>query len=159
MFPRSTFPLPLFGADLVGGPKGISAAIVDLSPTRLDRQLPKPYTTALSALPALAFEQPRDLPPWGDTFSEFCVFVRPTTKTDEQAFLDRLQAMLTLHCQQAQVTNPVTSNAAEHAILEAQKRYCLQQQQNDKTRRVLEKAFGVEWATRYPKTMLFDVAT
>ena len=31
------------------------------------------------------------------------------------------------------------------------------QQQNDKTRRVLEKAFGEEWAENYMTTVLFDV--
>ncbi len=31
MFPRANYPLPIFGVDLVGSQKGISAAIVDLS--------------------------------------------------------------------------------------------------------------------------------
>jgi phycocyanobilin:ferredoxin oxidoreductase len=31
------------------------------------------------------------------------------------------------------------------------------QQQNDKTRRVLEKAFGTEWADRYMTMVLFDL--
>ena len=34
--------------------------------------------------------------------------------------------------------------------------YCLQQKRNDKTRRVLEKAFSVEWADRYIEELLFD---
>ncbi|NET47750.1 MAG: phycocyanobilin:ferredoxin oxidoreductase, partial [Merismopedia sp. SIO2A8] len=38
-----------------------------------------------------------------------------------------------------------------------QQNYCSQQQQNDKTRRVLEKAFGAEWADRYMTTVLFDL--
>ncbi|NER92759.1 MAG: phycocyanobilin:ferredoxin oxidoreductase, partial [Symploca sp. SIO1B1] len=37
--------------------------------------------------------------------------------------------------------------------------YCTKQQQNDKTRRVLEKAFGVEWAERYMTSVLFDLPT
>jgi phycocyanobilin:ferredoxin oxidoreductase len=43
--------------------------------------------------------------------------------------------------------------------LAGQQRYCTQQQQNDKTRRVLEKAFGDAWAERYMTTVLFDVPT
>jgi phycocyanobilin:ferredoxin oxidoreductase len=39
-----------------------------------------------------------------------------------------------------------------------QQNYCQQQQQNDKTRRVLEKSFGLEWTERYMTTMLFDYA-
>jgi phycocyanobilin:ferredoxin oxidoreductase len=40
-----------------------------------------------------------------------------------------------------------------------QEHYCTQQQQNDKTRRVLEKASGPEWADRYMTTVLFDLAS
>jgi phycocyanobilin:ferredoxin oxidoreductase len=34
--------------------------------------------------------------------------------------------------------------------------YCRQQKRNDKTRRVLEKAFGTVWADRYIEELLFD---
>ena len=34
--------------------------------------------------------------------------------------------------------------------------YCKQQKQNDKTRRVLEKAFNPAWADRYIEELLFD---
>jgi len=37
--------------------------------------------------------------------------------------------------------------------------YCEKQQQNDKTRRVLEKSFGTEWTERYMTTKLFDYST
>ncbi|MFS8911541.1 phycocyanobilin:ferredoxin oxidoreductase, partial [Synechococcus sp. H60.3] len=40
---------------------------------------------------------------------------------------------------------------------QGQQRYCSQQQQNDRTRRVLEKAFGPAWAERYMSTVLFDL--
>jgi phycocyanobilin:ferredoxin oxidoreductase len=42
-------------------------------------------------------------------------------------------------------------------ILEGQRYYCIQQQQNDKTRRVLEKAFGSDWAEHYMTSVLFDL--
>jgi phycocyanobilin:ferredoxin oxidoreductase len=41
--------------------------------------------------------------------------------------------------------------------VEGQRYYCNQQQQNDKTRRVLEKAFGKEWTEIYMNTVLFDL--
>ena len=41
--------------------------------------------------------------------------------------------------------------------LERQRYYCQQQQKNDKTRRVLEKAFDAQWAERYMTTVLFDL--
>jgi phycocyanobilin:ferredoxin oxidoreductase len=34
--------------------------------------------------------------------------------------------------------------------------YCQQQKRNDKTRRVLEKAFNPSWADRYIEQLLFD---
>ena len=39
---------------------------------------------------------------------------------------------------------------------EGQLNYCLQQKRNDKTRRVLEKAFDSAWADRYIDLLLFD---
>jgi phycocyanobilin:ferredoxin oxidoreductase len=43
-------------------------------------------------------------------------------------------------------------------IMAGQHNYCTKQQQNDKTRRVLEKAFGTEWAENYMTTVLFDLS-
>lgn len=154
MFPRPEYALPMFGADLVGGRGQISAAIADLSPVNAQRQLPEGYQLALSRLAALSFSQPRDLPPWGDIFSEFCVFVRPEGTAEETAFVSRVQSYLTIHCQQAIATQPTPERQAE--ILAGQHYYCSRQQENDKTRRVLEKAFGTEWADHYMTTVLFD---
>jgi phycocyanobilin:ferredoxin oxidoreductase len=156
MFPRSAYPLPMFGTDLVGGRGQIGAAIVDLSPTTPDRTLSDPYRTALGQLPAPDYSQPRDLPDWGDIFSEFCLFVRPADQAEEDRFLQRVVSYLSIHCQQAIAMQPVSGELERQAI-EGQRRYCSQQQQNDKTRRVLEKAFGEEWAERYMTTVLFDL--
>jgi phycocyanobilin:ferredoxin oxidoreductase len=71
-------------------------------------------------------------------------------------FLDRAGAFLAIHCQQAIAAQPVC--ATEQAqVLEGQRYYCEKQQRNDKTRRVLESAFGSEWADRYMTTVLFDL--
>ncbi|MEO0407770.1 MAG: phycocyanobilin:ferredoxin oxidoreductase [Cyanobacteria bacterium P01_A01_bin.135] len=163
MFPRLEYPLPMFGTDLVGSSKQIGAAIVDLSPVQQQEAsvnarwpLPPGYQSTLAALPAIAFSQPRELPEWGHIFSEFCLFVRPGDEGEQQQFLERVGAMLTLHCQQAVATAPQPERRAE--IAAGQRRYCRQQQQNDKTRRVLESAFGAEWAERYMTTVLFDLA-
>ncbi|MGD1903460.1 MAG: phycocyanobilin:ferredoxin oxidoreductase [Geitlerinemataceae cyanobacterium] len=156
MFPRAGYALPMFGADIVGGRGKIGAAIVDLSPTSDDRTLPDAYRQGLSALPRPDFSQPRDLPEWGDIFSEFCLFVRPASPEEEDRFLERVVSYLTLHCQQAVAMEPVIGSGRDAAIA-GQRRYCAQQQQNDKTRRVLEKAFGDEWAERYMTTVLFDL--
>lgn len=157
MFPRPEYDLPIFGADLVGGPSGISAAIADLSPVSGDRALPSRYQTDSTKLPRPVFSQVRDLPPWGHIFSEFCLFIRPTSPEEEQTFLKRVQTILELHCRLASQSQPVTSESEIAVIVAGQRQYCAQQQQNDKTRRVLEKSFGEAWAERYMTTMLFDV--
>jgi len=159
MFPNPEYALPIFGADIVGGRGGaVSAAIADLSPVNAERSLPIKYAQALSALPDLNFSQPRALPEWADIFSEFCLFVRPMGELEEQAFLQRVRDFLTLHCQIASETQPLTSELEVASAIAGQQYYCEKQQQNDKTRRVLEKSFGAEWADRYMTTMLFDSA-
>lgn len=155
MFPRSEYALPMFGTDLVGGRGQISAAIADLSPLNANRTLPENYHQALGALPNPEFSQPRELPAWGDIFSPFCLFIRPGSGEEEGKFLGRVEEFLEIHCQQAIASQPV-STAEQAEILAAQRYYCTKQQQNDKTRRVLEKAFGIEWAERYMTGVLFD---
>jgi len=156
MFPRPSYQMPIFGCDLVGGGGQISAAIADLSPVSGDGSLPESYETSLSQLPDLNFSQPRELPPWGDIFSPFCVFIRPHNEQEQQQFLGRVQAFLNLHCQESENVTPVSSQQ-QRINLAGQQHYCQQQQQNDKTRKVLEKAFGEAWADHYMSTVLFDV--
>jgi phycocyanobilin:ferredoxin oxidoreductase len=155
MFPRPEYALPMFGCDLVGGRGQISAAIADLSPTSPDRTLPDDYRQALLALPSANFSQPRELPAWGNIFSDFCLFIRPGSPEEETQFLSRVQGFLEIHCTQAIAAQPV-SDEQRSQILAGQRNYCTQQQQNDKTRRVLEKAFGSDWADNYMTTVLFD---
>lgn len=154
MFPRPDYPLPMFGTDLVGGRGQISAAIVDLSP--VETELPVAYQENLKCLPGISFSQQRDLPEWGSIFSEFCLFIRPANPDEEDLFLQRVSDYLRIHCHQARQATPLNSEQATK-IFAGQQRYCLQQQQNDKTRRVLEKAFGQAWADRYMTTVLFDL--
>ena len=155
MFPYPEYDLPMFGCDLVGGRGQISAAIADLSPLNMNGNLPSSYNTQLGALPELNFSQPRELPEWGEIFSDFCIFIRPGSPEEEQMFLKQVENFLEVHCQNAVNAKPVSSEAASK-LLEGQLNYCTKQQQNDKTRRVLEKAFGSEWAENYMTTVLFD---
>ena len=155
MFPRPDRDLPMFGCDLVGARGHISAAIADLSPVSPNRQLSEAYRRALSAIPAPQFSQPRQLPPWADIFSEFCLFVKPNDEQEEAMFLQQAKMFVEVHCSQAAIAQPV-ERSQQDEILEGQRYYCTKQQQNDKTRRVLEKAFGVEWAENYMSSVLFD---
>lgn len=156
MFPRAEYPLPMFGCDIVAGKAGISAAIADLSPTSPEKTLPQAYKNLLSTLPTSQFSQPRELPPWADIFSEFCLFIRPQTPQEEQDFLEQVKSFLEIHCKQALEVHSL-SPQQQKLYLEGQNYYCAKQQKNDKTRRVLEKAFGAEWAEFYMNSVLFDV--
>jgi phycocyanobilin:ferredoxin oxidoreductase len=155
MFPDPTYDLPIFGTDIVASRRQVSAAIADLSPIASDHRLTNLYQKKLMALPKPNFSQPRDLPDWGDIFSEFCLFVRPQGEAEEQQFIDRVGLFLQVHCEGAIATQPTPAD--RNKILAGQQRYCEQQRQNDKTRRILEKAFGSEWSDRYMTTVLFDL--
>ncbi|MBW4650855.1 MAG: phycocyanobilin:ferredoxin oxidoreductase [Kastovskya adunca ATA6-11-RM4] len=158
MFPRPEYALPIFGCDLVGGRGKISAAIADLSPVNLEHTLPDNYQYSLKSIPNRAFSQPRDLPEWADIFSNFCIFVRPGSAEEESWFLDRVAAFLEVHVCHA--VDAVPGDSEQRALtLAGQKYYCTKQQKNDKTRRVLEKAFGADWAEHYMTTVLFDLPT
>jgi phycocyanobilin:ferredoxin oxidoreductase len=159
MFPNPGYSLPIFGADIVAGKGGIGAAIVDLSPVHADRSLPQSYQSRLAELDINEFSQPRELPAWGDIFSDYCLFVRPVDASEEAAFLHRVEEFLSIHCRVASQAQPLTSPTQIGGILARQQYYCDRQQQNDKTRRVLEKSFGAEWTDRYMTTMLFDHVT
>ncbi|MEY2643868.1 MAG: hypothetical protein RLZZ611_517 [Cyanobacteriota bacterium] len=154
-FPDPRYDLPVFGADIVAGRGVVSAAIVDLSP--VTGQLPEPVLQRLEALPRRSFSQERELPPWGTIFSPYVRFVRPADAAEEQQFIavvvDFLE-VLAAACREAQpqpIGHPDT--VIRH---QGQLSYCQQQKRNDKTRRVLEKAFNPQWADRYIEELLFD---
>lgn len=179
MFPRPEYGLPIFGCDIVSGRGQVSAAIVDLSAGTASGDLTPAYAEALSAYQpdyksdyksgyepdckpddkfgsSFGYAQPRELPEWGQKiFSDFCCFVKPTSTGEEQQFLEQTQTYLNVHVQQSLAREPRMSRVQES--LERQRYYCQQQQKNDKTRRVLEKAFDAQWAERYMTTVLFDL--
>jgi phycocyanobilin:ferredoxin oxidoreductase len=155
MFPRPDYPLPIFGADIVGAKGQISAAIVDLSPIPKGSLSPT-YDLALSQVNKMNFSQPRDLPEWGDIFSKHCTFIRPADELEAEGFFQLVQQVLKIHCTIATQTEPVALRKEQAVILAGQEYYCRRQRENDKTRRILEKAFGVAWSDRYLNTMLFD---
>jgi len=156
MFPRLEYSLPLFGCDIVAGKGNVSAAIVDLSPTNSQRTLSASYSEDLSGLPPISFTQVRELPEWGDIFSPYCLFIRPTDFLEEKLFLERVKDYLDIHCSQSLQVS-LNSPSQQDLNRAGQEYYCTKQQKNDKTRRILEKAFGVEWAEKYMTKVLFDL--
>ncbi|MBM5800300.1 MAG: phycocyanobilin:ferredoxin oxidoreductase [Cyanobacteria bacterium K_DeepCast_35m_m2_023] len=154
-FPDPCYDLPVFGADVVASPAGVSAAIADLSP--IGGPLPTAIDDALRRDPGPAFRQRRELPAWGSIFSPHVCFIRPDGVDEEQAFVAHVDRLLVL------LSDAVSAGEAEAADApatvnrwRAQLDYCRQQKRNDKTRRVLEKAFNPAWAERYIEELLFD---
>jgi phycocyanobilin:ferredoxin oxidoreductase len=154
-FPDPRFDLPVFGADIVASPAGVSAAIMDLSPVRAG--LPEGIAAALEARPPRTYSQPRELPPWGSIFSPHVRFVRPAGAAEEQMFVEEVAEALAILAQACRQTPAqADDDPATVERWEGQLGYCKQQKQNDKTRRVLEKAFNPAWANRYIEGLLFD---
>ncbi len=154
-FPEPSFDLPIFGVDVVAGPSGISAAIVDLSPVQGD--LPGYVLQQLNALPKPSFNQVRELPAWGSIFSPFVQFIRPDGILEEQSFSDIVENYLQILISSLDRTNPDEPHAPTTIQRHnGQLLYCLQQKRNDKTRRVLEKAFNPQWAKCYIEELMFD---
>jgi phycocyanobilin:ferredoxin oxidoreductase len=154
-FPDPRYDLPVFGADIVAGRGVVSAAIVDLSPVA--GNLPAAVRDRLEALPPRTFAQERELPAWGTIFSPHVRFVRPADAAEEQRFVDvvsdflEVLAVASREAQPQPIDHPDTVRRHQ-----GQLSYCQQQKRNDKTRRVLEKAFNPEWADRYIEELLFD---
>ncbi len=154
-FPDPRFDLPVFGADIVAGRGVVSAAIVDLSPVA--GELPPPVVRRLEALPQRQFSQERELPEWGTIFSPYVRFVRPADAEEEQAFIAVVSDFLTVLAEGCREAEPQPIDHPDTVRrLQGQLSYCQQQKRNDKTRRVLEKAFNPEWADRYIEDLLFD---
>jgi phycocyanobilin:ferredoxin oxidoreductase len=154
-FPDPRYDLPVFGADIVAGRGVVSAAIADLSP--VGPRLPEAIAGPLAARRPRPFSQPRELPPWGTIFSPHVLFVRPAGADEERAFVDEVADMLMILASAVAAGEAqAVDDGATVARWQGQLHYCKQQKQNDKTRRVLEKAFNPQWADRYIENLLFD---
>ncbi len=155
MFPDPVYDIPIFGVDVVLTSSGISAAIVDLSP--VSTSLPSSICTQLTNVSNLPFRSVRDLPEWGNIFSDYVIFIRPEDEFEERHFLDLVDKYLNILIQYSLSIKPKRSDEISTIKrTQYQRFYCLQQRRNDKTRNVLTKAFGQEWADRYINTLLFD---
>lgn len=151
MYPRYEYDIPIFGADIVASPKAVGAAIVDISSIREDRSLPETYQ--ILDIVNEEFKEDKKMPEWGDVFSKYCVFVRPT-EDEYQKFVNVAFTYLNYHCAISNITSANFDNVQKN--YEGHKYYCEKQKKNDKTFRVLKSIFGDEFANKYISEMLFD---
>ncbi|CAL8462694.1 g2227 [Coccomyxa elongata] len=164
LYPRLEYDLPILCFDMVGseGSGRVSLAIADPCPASMDRSLPQVYVDAATLLQEqFGLESNRGIPEWGrDIFSDMCVIVRPEDPDELSRFIQYCIALHQTHLILSQHARPVTEYKQKEQRLadvrSAHERYCSKQQENAKTRRVLEAAFGGDFATRYMTEIMFD---
>ncbi|HIK31914.1 MAG TPA: phycoerythrobilin:ferredoxin oxidoreductase [Oscillatoriales cyanobacterium M59_W2019_021] len=161
IFPRLTYDLPFFGADLVTLPGGHLIAL-DMQPLfRDDPAYQAKYTQPI--LPIFERYQP-DLP-WGGDFPEEArpffspafLWTRPQeTEAVEThvfaAFKDYLHAYLDF----VDRAEPITDDRSLKAIEEAQLRYLNYRAEKDPARGMFSRFYGSEWTEEYIHGFLFD---
>ena len=104
LFPDPRYNLPLFGADVVAGPAGVSAAIVDLSPT--GECLSPTLVEALEQLPQHPYKERREVPAWGSIFSKQVLFARLINAEEEGWFEADLLAFHRIFLQAVAAASP-----------------------------------------------------
>ena len=154
-FPDPCYELPIFGADLVFNSNNISAAIVDLSP--VGKHLPDSLISQMRSLKVPKFNEPRKLPEWGFIFSQYVCFIRPVDILEEKLFLKLIDQYLSLLLSSlVRVREDEINSFNTMDRFNYQKRYCLNQKRNDKTRVILTRFFGSTWADEYINKVLFE---
>ena len=154
-FPDPCYELPIFGADLVVNSNNISAAIVDLSP--VGKHLPDSLIPQMRSLKVPKFNEPGKLPEWGFIFSPYVCFIRPVDVLEEKLFLELIDQYLSLLLSLLVRVDADEINSLDSMErLNYQKRYCLNQMRNEKTRGILTKFFGPSWANEYIDKVLFE---
>ena len=154
-FPDPCYELPIFGADLVVNSNNISAAIVDLSP--VGKFLPDNLISQIRLLKVPKFNEPGKLPEWGFIFSPYVCFIRPVDFLEEKLFLELIDQYLSLLLSLVVKVEEEDINSLDTMDrVNYQKRYCINQKRNDKTRAILTKFFGSSWADEYINKILFE---
>ena len=154
-FPDPCYELPIFGADLVFNSNNISAAIVDLSP--VGKHLPDSLISQMRSLKVPKFNEPGKLPEWGFIFSPYVCFIRPVDILEEKLFLKLIDQYLSLLLSSlVRVREDEINSFNTMDRFNYQKRYCLNQKRNDKTRVILTRFFGSTWADEYINKVLFE---
>ncbi len=154
-FPDPCYELPIFGVDLVISSNNISAAIVDLSP--VGKYMPDLINSQIKSLSSPVFKEVRELPEWGYIFSPYVCFIRPVDLREEKLFLKLIDDYLSILCSLLVFVIPDGSDSKNTIDrFKYQRRYCLNQKRNDKTRSILTKYFGPTWAEDYIDQILFD---
>ena len=138
VFPHISDPAPIYGFDVVAGESKITGVFMDLSPTVRPTE---PFTQ-------LQVGQNRERPAWGGIFSEHWLACRPTPE-EMDLIGDEAVRVLETYLTTLGGVDLITE------IVPRQNRYCLNQQQNEHTRRALVNIIGAEKTEEFMTTVLF----
>ncbi len=153
-FPDPKFDIPIFGMDLVKMNDIVSAAIVDLSPVSKNQSLK--YEKFLSEVDKSSFTSLREIPKWGEIFSNNVFFASLKNKSEKKSFCKVVDEYLSILINLSKKTKPESEEYIIKERIHYQKNYCVQQMKNEKTSMVLLKYFDEKWVNNYMKTVLFD---
>ncbi len=153
-FPDPKFDIPIFGLDLVKINDVVSAAIVDLSPASKNQGIK--YENLLSDVDKSSFTSIREIPNWGDIFSQNVFFATLKSKSEKKSFCSVVDQYLSILVTLTKGTKPELNEEIIQERIDYQKNYCVQQMKNEKTSMVLLKYFDEKWVNNYIKTVLFD---
>ncbi|MDA9729086.1 phycocyanobilin:ferredoxin oxidoreductase [Prochlorococcus sp. AH-736-N17] len=153
-FPDPRFDIPIFGMDLVKINDIVSAAIVDLSPAAQNQETK--YKKFLSEVDKTSFTSLREIPNWGEIFSENVFFASLKSQSEQKAFCRVADQYLCILINLSKEAKPELNEKIIKERIDYQKKYCVQQMKNEKTSMVLLKYFDEKWVNNYIKTVLFD---
>tara|TARA_B100002019_G_C21214224_1_gene571078 strand:- start:419 stop:1105 length:687 start_codon:yes stop_codon:yes gene_type:complete len=151
-YPDPEFDLPIFGADIVANNNNVSAAITDISP--VDGISHPVYDDIADISRFYSFKHNRDVPAWGNIFSPYCKFARLNSEEELTDFCHVVDQYLDTYV--GSVWKSTRDNYRADYRYDGQIKYCENQKKNDKTRKILEKYFGVRWTNKYINNILFD---
>jgi phycocyanobilin:ferredoxin oxidoreductase len=149
-FPHCTHNIPILGVDVVSKKGYPTMAIADVSGDA-------PWALAdavwrVQQQHTMHIYKRRVLPAWGtDIFSASCVFLDSPNPLIFQLYVKDL---LKVYIDYAATQHPSCTHVEKRT--EEQRRYCMHQLQNDRTRSLLVKAFGAEMADGYMRDVMFD---
>ncbi len=153
-FPDPKYDIPIFGMDLVKNNELVSAAIVDLSPSSKNQNLK--YDKYLSNIDKSIFELEREVPRWGNIFSDNVFFASLKSESEKGAFCKIVDHYLSTLVKLSETVSPDYDQKIIKERIKYQKNYCIQQMKNEKTSFVLLKYFEKKWVDDYIKKVLFD---
>jgi phycoerythrobilin:ferredoxin oxidoreductase len=161
IFPRLTYDLPFFGADLVTLPGGHLIAL-DMQPLFHDAVYQAKYTEPL--LPT--FQAHQQNLEWGGEFPEEAqpffspafIWTRPkATEVVETQVFQAFKDYLAIYIDFVEQAQPITDPADLAAIERAQLNYLHYRAEKDPARGMFRRFYGEEWTEDYIHGFLFDL--